>query len=466
MDSDGHVTVDGHCTFVGNDQLSSDLLALLRTLGQVARRVWRARPEDRSGGIWKVNFKPRGEIIPFRLERKVHRVQRASVSLRRSWVTITAIEPIPSVPVRCIEVDSPDHLFLAGEAGHVTHNTESWLKRNGGHDLAYNQRRGLAGMGGRFLSTPNAYDPTEDSVAQRTAESKAPGVYHDDVDPGPGSVRNRQDRRRMLRKVYGDAATRPRRDAPWEPWVDLDRIDSEIVSLLEEGEAAQAERWFLNRKQAGESAAFDGERYDQLAEAREVPAGSVIVIGVDGARFVDALAVVGTDVVSGYQWTIGIWERPKDAKDDYEHPQDEVDGAVTEAFERWSVWRLYADPQKIEGLLDKWQGRWGSKRVMAWYTNRPRQMCWAVRTFSQAIGGGDLSHDGDPVRSAHVKNAKKRRESVLDDERRQMHTICKDGANSPRSIDGAVASVLSWECRGDAIAAGAQKPRGKAVLFV
>lgn len=321
-------------------------------------------------------------------------------------------------------------------------------------------------MGGRFLSTPNAYDPTEDSVAQRTAESKAPGVYHDDVDPGPGSVRNRQDRRRMLRKVYGDAATRPRRDAPWEPWVDLDRVDSEIVSLLEEGEAAQAERWFLNRKQAGESAAFDGERYDGLASGQEVPAGSVIVIGVDGARFVDALAVVGTDVVSGYQWTIGIWERPKDAKDDYEHPQDEVDGAVTEAFERWSVWRLYADPQKIEGLLDKWQGRWGSKRVVAWYTNRPRQMCWAVRTFSQAIGGGDLSHDGDPVRSAHVKNAKKRRESVLDDERRQMHTICKDGANSPRSIDGAVASVLSWECRGDAIAAGAQKPRGKAVLFV
>jgi hypothetical protein len=68
----------------------------------------------------------------------------------------------------------------------VQDQTESWFRTNGGHKLADNQRRGLAGMGGRFLSTPNAWDPAEDSVAQRTGESKAPGVYHDDVDPGPG----------------------------------------------------------------------------------------------------------------------------------------------------------------------------------------------------------------------------------------------------------------------------------------
>jgi hypothetical protein len=77
--------------------------------------------------------------------------------------------------------------------------------------LADNQRRGLAGMGGRFLSTPNAWDPVEDSVAQRTGRVKAPGVYLDDVDPGEGVVFDPVERRRMLRKVYGDAATKPRR---------------------------------------------------------------------------------------------------------------------------------------------------------------------------------------------------------------------------------------------------------------
>jgi len=36
---------------------------------------------------------------------------------------ITAIRPMPSVPVRCITVDSPDHLYLAGESMIPTHNT-------------------------------------------------------------------------------------------------------------------------------------------------------------------------------------------------------------------------------------------------------------------------------------------------------------------------------------------------------
>ena len=37
MDSDGHAGPSGGCTFVGDDQLSADLLVLLRSLGQTAR---------------------------------------------------------------------------------------------------------------------------------------------------------------------------------------------------------------------------------------------------------------------------------------------------------------------------------------------------------------------------------------------------------------------------------------------
>ena len=36
---------------------------------------------------------------------------------------IVSIEPCPSVPVRCITVDSPEHLYLAGESMIPTHNT-------------------------------------------------------------------------------------------------------------------------------------------------------------------------------------------------------------------------------------------------------------------------------------------------------------------------------------------------------
>ena len=36
-----------------------------------------------------------------------------------------------------------------------------------------------------------------------------------------------------------------------------------------------------------------------------------------------------------------------------------------------------------------------------------------------------------------------------------MHTLSKDAFASPRKIDAAMAAVLSWEARSDAIAAGA-----------
>jgi hypothetical protein len=345
----------------------------------------------------------------------------------------------------------------------VQDQTESWFRTNGGHKLADNQRRGLAGMGGRFLSTPNAWDPVEDSVAQRTAESKAPGVYHDDVEPGSGSVRNKADRRRMLRKVYADSATKSRPDAPWETWIDLDRIDGEIVALLEH-DAAQAERWFLNRKMAGESAAFDIDTYRELAQPRDVPDRTLVVLGVDGARFRDALAIRGVEVLTGYQFTVGIWQRPERAAPDYEHPADDVDARMTEAFRRWDVWRAYCDPQYIEHLVDRWQGRWGDKRVVSWFTNRDRQVAYAVRNLATAIGARDLAHDGDPLAVEHVRNARKRKVNVYDDRGGQMHTIAKDRHDSPRKIDSAMADVLAWECRGDAIAAGATHSRSRVLV--
>jgi len=79
--------------------------------------------------------------------------------------------------------------------------TESWTRQNGGTKLADTQRRNLAGMGGRFLETANAWDPTEQSVAQETYESEAGGVYRLRGEPGRGSIRNKRDRQKMLRRL-------------------------------------------------------------------------------------------------------------------------------------------------------------------------------------------------------------------------------------------------------------------------
>jgi hypothetical protein len=344
----------------------------------------------------------------------------------------------------------------------IQDETHSWLERNGGRLLAHNQRRNLAGMGGRFMETTNAWDPVEQSVAQRTHENPV-GVYVDYPEPITGSIRNKRERRRCMRHAYGDSCRRPD-DGRWEPWIDLDRIDLEVESLIAE-DPAQAERFFLNRAQAGESLAFDAQRWAELARPElVVPRGSLITVGVDGARFDDAIALVATDIESGQQWPLEIIERPKNASDDYEHSIVDVDGAMIEAFDTWEVWRAYVDPQKIENLLDRWQGHWGEKRVIAWYTNRPKQIGYAVRAYRAAMTGGDLSHNGDRKLAEHIANARKMPLTAKDDDGRPLASIQKERPGSPLKIDAAMAAVLSWEARGDAIAAGATKTESREVV--
>jgi hypothetical protein len=331
----------------------------------------------------------------------------------------------------------------------VQDETHSWVARNGGHQLADNQRRNLAGMGGRFLETTNAWDPAEDSVAQRTSSAPS-GVVVDFPPTPPGSVRNKADRRKILRKLYGQC---------W--WIDIDRIDAEIVALVEH-DPAQAERFFLNRVHAGESVAFDLERW--TAQQATQPEGRrFVTLGVDGARFDDAVAVVACDIETGHLWPVKIITRPELAGDDYEHDMAALDGAVREVFADHDVWRMYIDPQWIETYVAAWQNAFGADRVHEWYTNRPRQTCFIVRQFAEAIAAGDLTHDGDSVLSEHVANARRRKETVRDSEGRPMWTIQKDRPGSPAKIDAAMAALLAWEARSDAIASGATKPKRRRV---
>lgn len=330
--------------------------------------------------------------------------------------------------------------------------TESWTQHNGGRTLADTQRRNIAGMGGRWLSTCNAWDPAEESVAQYTSEFEAleGNVLIDDIEPPDNlSIRNKPERRRALKIVYGDS---------W--WVDLDRIDVEIISMLRR-DPAQAERWFLNRKRAAESAAFTSQQVEDCVnhDFQLPPKRTRITIGVDGARFVDGLGIVATDVSNGDSWSLGIWERPESAPPEYEHPWSEVDGAITEAFEFYDVWRAYVDPQYIESWVEAWQGRWGQKRVIEWRTNRPRQIAHSVRAFTEAVVTGDCNFSMDASLLRHLKNARRRKLNVYDEEHRQMYTFSKERPDSPLKMDGAMAAVLAWEAKGDCVAAGEDKKK-------
>jgi len=72
---------------------------------------------------------------------------------------------------------------------------------------------------------------------------------------------------------------------------------------------------------------------------------------------------------------------------------------------------------------------------------------------------GDLSHDGSAGLQRHIGNAVRKTLHLRDEEGRPLWTIYKERPDSPHKIDAAVAAVLSWEARGDAMAAGAPPSR-------
>jgi hypothetical protein len=439
MDGDGYICPEtGVCTFTGNGQHSKDVLRLLRSLGQVVRRVFQADPRSGEGGGWKINFAVRGELKPFRLTRKARHVR--PMKLGSEWVSITSIEPVESVPVRCLMVDTADHLFLAGEAGHATHNTHSWVEANGGLKLADNQRRNLAGMGGRAMETTNAWDPAELSVAQVTAESPRPDIYRDHVLGPPASLKNKKERRKALKVVYGDS---------W--WVDLDRIDAEAEELSER-DPVQAERFYFNRVVATADAWLDGELWDSRAEQREIEDGSRIVLGFDGSQY-DDWTGFRAETLDGHQFTpvygadnrLAIWN-PADWGG--EVPRSEVNTAMADLMGRFDVVRCYVDPPFWQSELDNWASQYGDKRVLGWETRRDFQMAAALERITTDIISGDLTHDGCPITAVHVRNARK--------DRRRNGLVCirKDRPGSPRKVDMAVASALVHEAAGDCIADG------------
>jgi phage terminase large subunit-like protein len=219
------------------------------------------------------------------------------------------------------------------------------------------------------------------------------------------------------------------------------------------------ERVWLNRVVRASERAFDVEQWRILADPDFVPPdGEMIVLGFDGSRWHDGTALVGTHILTGFQWLQGLWEQPGDLtgteQAEWEVPADQVEVAVADAFERWEVWRMYCDPPYWEATVAGWAGRYGEKRVLEWWTNRQKAMAYAIKAFNNAILSGELLHDGDPDLTRHVGNAVRRVLALRDEEGNRLWTIYKERPDSPFKIDGAMAAILSWEARGDALTAG------------
>jgi hypothetical protein len=368
----------------------------------------------------------------------------------------------------------------------VLDQTEEWVTSNGGKNLFQKVKNNTAKIGGSFVESPNAFIPGDGSVAEDSAaywakiqegQAKDEGLYYDHREALPDTdMFERESLILGLRTAYGDSAGHPDgcllHQPPCAPGhMDLDHLVATIWDPTSDVQESRSD--FLNQiTHAGNSwlsqpewAACGPLKGDP---PRVVDKREPITLGFDGSRSrtrgkTDATALVGCTVRDGHVWLIAAWEHP-DNVDKWQVPTIEVEAKVRETFANFNVVGMYADPAKWESYVADWEARYGPKMKIGrpghpiewWMTGgRSGMVAKALEQFHTAVVEGEMSHSGSSVLTRHILNARRKvRNGTLQ--------IGKKHPDSEDKIDAAVAAVLAWQARIDALAKGIGKQAGRA----
>lgn len=131
-------------------------------------------------------------------------------------------------------------------------------------------------------------------------------------------------------------------------------------------------------------------------------------------------------------------------------PRGEVRAAWREIVERFVLRRAYCDPgfndeTSWESEIEAWDTEFEQSSFVPWPTNILQRMYPATRRFEADLSAGQLVHDGCPITTSHVRNARKLA-------RNDRYSLGKPAQH--QKIDAAVTSILAHEAASDERAAG------------
>lgn len=326
--------------------------------------------------------------------------------------------------------------------------TGLWLETNGGHKLSRTQQRGLAGMGGRSIETTNSWNPSENSVAQQTFESKSKDINKDfDQPPANLDFKKKADRAKIFLHNYRAA-----------PWVSLGAVEAEAAELMQT-DPADAERFFGNRIVSGSGSWMDMPKWDARKSIVVIEPRTRVCFGFDGSDNNDFTGI-RLETLDKHQFTptYGASNLPTrwDPADwNGRIPRSEVMAAVDELNSRYEIVRAYCDPMFWESEIDEWGSKYGEKVFVKWVTGRVTQMHAALERFQTDIYNADsgFSHDEDVVVRDHMRNAIIRSRALNPLTKQRQYILGKPAEH--QKIDYAMSSTLAHEAVMDAIADGA-----------
>lgn len=367
----------------------------------------------------------------------------------------------------------------------IANETQHWLASNEGHAMwAVIQRNAMKAPDGssRVLALTNAYDPAEDSVAQRTREAWEKqqsgefldaGIMYDSLEAAPSvplsvpKVEGESGEEHAARTVRHVASViEAVRGDSW--WVDPESYAKFVLDSRTP--PSEARRFAYNQITAAEDAWVDPMHVEfaKRSDAGESPADEWVLF-FDGSKSDDATGLVGCRLSDGHIVTLGVWERPSGGRGEgWVVDRFDVDLTVRRVLSERKVVAFFADPSHAkddegfgfwDAVIDGWHRDFGdrlslwavqsgpNRHSIMWDMSSPsnhRLFVQAAEAFAteleQQYRGRQmgvpvtLTFDGHPKLVAHLKNA------------RQFPTkwgvsLMKEHRQSARKIDLAVCAV-------------------------
>jgi hypothetical protein len=319
-----------------------------------------------------------------------------------------------------------------------------------------------------YLETTTMFQPGAESVAEETYKTAGYIAENHEADKPKRNLRDRllfdhrwgdcenladeKELRAAIVDAFGEAMA----------WNDLDGIVDEFYDPRKN--TNDSRRFFLNGVTSAADAWLEEHLIVGFADAEKVVADrEAITLGFDGSRkrargVTDATALIGCRLSDGHLFEIRVWEQPDKAEDaDWMVPMAEVAAELAGAFRKYSVVGFYADPAKWEQTIGSWEAKYGARlKVKAtrdhpiqwWMTGGSATKTVAVlQRFLEAVADKEITFDGAAALTRHLRNARRRVS-------RSGVQIAKANPDSPLKIDAAVAAVLAYTARMDAVAAG------------
>lgn len=169
---------------------------------------------------------------------------------------------------------------------------------------------------------------------------------------------------------------------------------------------------------------------------RRLEDGERVVLAFDGSERRDETWLVA--VADGFVEPLQRWARPAGAGDDWRIPRPGVHRAIAAAFERFEVAEFAFDPPGWYSEGDEWAGLYGD-RVVMFDTKRTSDMAPACERTRSALNDGTLRFGGPlaVTLAEHFGNC-------VATETPYGVVVRKAHPDSPRKIDGAVATIIGY----------------------